>query len=90
MLQFRGSAITSDAGLLAYRELDDTLGFTDTLADARTGKNGRHRLPGLLRQSAFGRLAGHEEVNDAERAVPRSGGALGSRRPDDHRLRRIA
>jgi hypothetical protein len=71
LLQFRGSAITSDAGLLAYRELDDTLGLTDTgantLADARTGKNGRHRLAGLLCQSVFGRLAGYEEVNDAER-----------------------
>jgi hypothetical protein len=71
LLQFRGSSITSDAGLLAYRELDDTLHLTDTgaetLADARTGKNGRHRLAGLLRQSAFGRLAGYEDVNDAER-----------------------
>ena len=71
MLQFRGSAITSDAGLLPYRELDDAMGLTDTgadtLADARTGKNGRHRLGGLLRQSVFGRLAGYEDVNDADR-----------------------
>jgi hypothetical protein len=71
MLQFRGSAITSDAGLLPYRELDDAIGLTDasaeTLADVRTGKNGRHRLAGLLRQSVFGRLAGYEDVNDAER-----------------------
>ena len=46
-------------------------GLTDTgadaLADARTGKNGRHRLAGLLRQSVFGRLAGYEDVNDADR-----------------------
>ena len=70
VLQFRGSVITSDGGLLVYRELDDTLGLTDTgadtLADARTGKNGRHLLVGLLRQSVFGRLAGYEDVNDAE------------------------
>src|SRR5438034_3330934 len=71
MLQFRGSVVTSDAGLLAYRELDDALGLTEmageTLADTRTGKNGRHALVGLLRPSMFGRLAGYEDVNDAER-----------------------
>jgi hypothetical protein len=57
--------------LLPYWELDDAVGLTDTgadaLADARTGKNGRHRLAGLLRQSVFGRLAGYEDVNDADR-----------------------
>ena len=54
MLQFRGSVVTSDAGLLAYRELDDALGLStiagETLADARTGRNGRQALVGLLQR----------------------------------------
>src|ERR1035437_5089697 len=70
-LEFHGSSVTSDAGLLAYRELDDVLGLMaiagQTLADGRTGRNGRHDLIGMLRQSVFGRVAGYEDVNDADR-----------------------
>jgi hypothetical protein len=70
-LEFHGSNVTSDAGLLAYRELDDVLGLMviagQNLADGRTGRNGRHDLIGMLRQSVFGRLAGYEDVNDADR-----------------------
>ena len=69
--EFHGSRITSDAGLLAYRELDEALGLTtlagDVIADSRTGKNGWHGIIGLLRQSVYGRLAGYEDVNDADR-----------------------
>jgi Transposase DDE domain group 1 len=70
-LQFRGLIVTSDAGLLAYRELDDALGLSsmagERVADARTGKIARHALVGMLRQSVFGRLTEYEDVNDAER-----------------------
>jgi hypothetical protein len=70
-LEFHGSRIMSNAGLLAYRELDDALGLSDlasaALSECRRGKNTRHLLTGLLRQSVFGRLAGYEDVNDAER-----------------------
>src|SRR5829696_1942697 len=70
-LEFHGSKITSDGGLLACRELDDVLGLSEAagevLTDTRTGANGRHTLLGQFRQSVFGRLAGYEDVNDADR-----------------------
>ena len=62
-LEFHGSRITSDAELLAYRELDDALGLTEIAGeifqDSRTGKNGWHVMTGLFRQSVFGRLGGY-------------------------------
>jgi hypothetical protein len=70
-LEFHGSKVTSDAGLLPYRELDDALGLTDmagdVLTDTRRGKNGRHGIAGQFRQSVFGRLGGYDDVNDADR-----------------------
>src|ERR671934_44994 len=70
-LEFHGSTVTSDAGLLAYRELDDALTLITTAAsglhDTRTGQNTQHSLLALLRQSIYSRLGGYEDVNDAER-----------------------
>ena len=70
-LEFHGSKVTTDAGLLAYRELDTSVELTemvgDVLADSRTGMNGRHGMVGQFRQSVFGRLGGYDDVNDADR-----------------------
>jgi hypothetical protein len=70
-LRFVGSRVTTDAGLLAYRELDEALALTETgadnLQDSRLGQNKQHGLVPLLRQSIYSRLAGYEDVNDAER-----------------------
>ena len=70
-VEFHGTKVTSDAGLLAYRELDEVLGLTTTidseLRDIRTGKNTQYGIAALLRQSIYSRLAGYEDTNDAER-----------------------
>ncbi|MDP3064265.1 MAG: IS1380 family transposase, partial [Chloroflexota bacterium] len=70
-LEFRGATITSDAGLLAARELDEALGLTRlaaaSLRESRTGRNVQHQLAPLLRQAVYSRLAGYEDTNDAER-----------------------
>ena len=69
-LEFRGAKVTTDAGLLAVRELDAVMGLTDMAGDficeARTGRNVQHELAGLLKQSVYARLAGYEDVNDQE------------------------
>lgn len=70
-LEFHGAKVTSDAGLLAYRELDGALGLFNSvpslLQDKRTGRNIQHTIVPLLRQSVYSRLAGYEDVNDATR-----------------------
>ena len=68
-LEFHGSDISPDGGLLSYCELDDAVGLTELGGVApsvtRHGKNIRHLLVGLLRQFVFGQLAGYKDVNDA-------------------------
>ena len=69
-LEFHGTKVASDAGLPAYRELDDAPGLTtmtdSELCDNRTGKNTQHSIAALLRQSIYG-LAVYANTNDAER-----------------------
>ena len=70
-IDFQRSRVTSDGGLLLVRELDERLGLSALIAenirDDRRGKNTQLPLPDLLRQSIYSRLAGYEDVNDAER-----------------------
>ena len=69
-VDFQGSRVTSDGGLLLVRELDKRLGFGALiqrhLTDTR-GKNTQLPLTDLVRQSVYSRLAGYGDLNDAER-----------------------
>jgi hypothetical protein len=70
-VDFQGSRVTSDGGLVLVRELDERLGLSELvdrhLSDSRRGKNIQLPLADLLRQSIYSRLAGYEDVNDAAR-----------------------
>ena len=70
-IDFQGSRVTSDGGLILVRELDERLGLGDLidqhLTDLRQGKNTQLPLSDLLRQSVYSRLAGYEDLSDAER-----------------------
>ena len=70
-VDFQGSRVTSDGGLILVRELDERLGLGDLIAehlsDSGRGKNTQLPLADLFRQSVYSRVAGYEDVNDAER-----------------------
>lgn len=70
-LEFRGATISSDAGLLPYRDLDDAVQLTESAAaellDLRIGRNIRHGITALLRQSIYSPVAGYQDVNDSDR-----------------------
>ncbi len=70
-VDFQGSRVTSDGALILVCELDERPGFGELieqhLTGPRRGNNTQFPLADLLRQSVYGRLAGYEDVNDAER-----------------------
>ncbi len=70
-VDFQGSRVTSDGGLLLVRELDERLGLgkliDEHLSDTRQGDNKKFPLADLVRQSVYSRLAGYEDLNDAVR-----------------------
>src|SRR5450756_1692156 len=70
-VDFQGSRVTSNGGLILVRELDERLGFSELigqhLTDLRQGKNTQLPMADLLRQSVYSRLAGYEDMNDADR-----------------------
>src|ERR1035437_10219756 len=59
-VEFQGSSVTSDGGLILVRELDERLGFGELIAQHLTdcrGKNEQFCFADLLRQSVYSRLA---------------------------------
>ncbi len=70
-VDFQGSRVTSDGGLLLIRELDERLGLgkliDEHLTDTRQGENKKFPLADLVRQSVCSRLVGDEDLNDAVR-----------------------
>jgi len=69
-VDFQGSPLNSDGGILIH-ELDEPLGLEklieEQLSDSRQDLNKQFTLSDLLRQSVYSRLAGYEDLNDAER-----------------------
>ena len=68
---FSGGQITSDAGLLVLRELDERLGWTaraaGLLLDPRQAAKSKHAFIEMFRQRFFALIAGYCDCNDHDR-----------------------
>jgi len=86
--QFNGGRITSDAGVLQLRELEEQFGLIERLAecfeDHRNQEHVEHSLEELLRQRIFGLVLGYEDLNDHDslRRDPAIAAACGKEEPD--------
>ncbi|MGH8732256.1 MAG: transposase, partial [Burkholderiales bacterium] len=69
VLDFEGGALTSDAGLIVLRELDERLGLTrgleGCLEDRRDPRYVEHSVTELVRQRLYQIAAGYEDAVDA-------------------------
>src|SRR3989441_1961105 len=68
-IDFQGSRVTSDGGLVLVRELDERFGelIEQHLTDSRRGKNTQFPSPTCCANPVYSRLAGYEDLNDAQR-----------------------
>ena len=68
-LDFDGGRLSSDAGIVLLKDIDDQLGFTHHLAavlsDPRDARRVKFPLHDLLKQRVFHIAAGDEDANDA-------------------------
>ncbi|MFC1491871.1 transposase [Nitrospinota bacterium] len=69
-VDFRGARISSDAGFLLLREMDERFGIigpmSDCLEDRRSAVHTRHSLVQMIRQRVYQIAAGYEDCNDAD------------------------
>ena len=68
--EFCDKEITSDAGLLLVREVDNKIGLIESVAtlilDLRSQSHITHSMKSMLQQRIYGLCLGYEDLNDHE------------------------